>query len=188
MISNLQGIKKGMSIVWDGEPYVVMEAHFLRMQQRKPVMQTKLKHILTGKILEYSFKQGDKVEEADLERSKAQFLYKDEDNGYFMDMNSYEQFTLPVDQLSDSLQYMKDGTEVDLLYFEGNPVNIDLPVKMTFKVISAPPGVKGNTASSNTTKPITLETGAVVQAPLFINEGEEVVINTETGEYVERAK
>lgn len=187
MISNLQGIKKGMSIVWDGEPYVVMEAHFLRMQQRKPVMQTKLRHIVNGKIIEYSFKQGDKVEEADLQRSKAQYLYKDEDRAYLMDMQSYEQFDIPIEQLGDALQFLKDGTEVDLLYFEGKPVNIDLPVKVTLKVTSAPPGVKGNTASSSTTKPITLETGAVVQAPLFINADDEVVVNTETGDYVERA-
>lgn len=177
-----------MAIVWEDEPYVVVEAHFLRMQQRKPVMQTKLKHISTGKILEYSFKQGDKVAEADLQRTKAQYLYKDDSKAFLMDMSSYEQFDIPLEQLGDSVNFLKDGTEVDMLYFEGSPVNIDLPVKVTLEVTSAPPGVKGNTASNSTTKPITLETGAVVQAPLFINEGDSVIVNTETGEYAERAK
>jgi elongation factor P len=103
-----------------------------------------------------------------------------------MDNSSFEQFTLPLESIGDKKWYLKEGTDVDILYFDGNPVAIDLPIKMVFTVKSAPPGVKGNTAS-NTFKQVELETGATIMAPLFINEGDMVRINTDTGEYVERA-
>lgn len=185
-LSSLNEIKKGTNINWGGEPYVVMEANFVRMQMRKPVMQTKLKHLITGKILEYNFKPGDKVEEADMARNKANYLYKDENFAYFMDNKSYEQFQLPLETIGARIKFLKDGTDVDVLYYEGNAVSIDIPIKMDFKVTSAPPGVKGDSAS-NVTKQITLETGAVINAPLFVKEGEEIVVNTDTEEYVGRA-
>ncbi|MDD5340879.1 MAG: elongation factor P [Patescibacteria group bacterium] len=186
MISSLNDIKKGLSINFNGEPFIVLEARFVRMQQRKPVMQTKLRNLITGKVLEYSFKQGERVEEADLERGKANFLYKDDSFANFMDNKSYEQFTIPLDVLGDKIKFLKEGTECDVLYYEGNPVSVDIPIKITLKVTSAPPGVKGDTAS-NVTKQVTLETGATINAPLFIKEGENIVVNTDTSEYVERA-
>jgi elongation factor P len=185
-LSSLNEIKKGANINWAGEPYVVMEANFVRMQQRKPVMQCKLKHILTGKILEYSFKPGDKVEEADLSRNKANYMYKDENYAYFMDNKSFEQFQLPLATIGNRIKFLRDGTDVDVLYYESNPVSIDMPIKMNFKVTSAPPGTKGDSAS-NVTKQITLETGAVINAPLFVKEGETITVNTDTEEYVSRA-
>lgn len=185
-LSNISEIKKGTNVKWAGEPYVVMDAHFVRMQARKPVMQTKLKHLITGEILEYSFKPGDRVEEADLSRNKANYLYKDENYAYFMDNKSYEQFQLPIATIGNRIKFLKDGTDVDVLYYEGNPVSIDMPIKMNFKVTSAPPGIKGDSAS-NVTKQITLETGAVINAPLFVKEGEEIIVNTDTEEYVGRA-
>jgi elongation factor P len=185
-LSSLNEIKKGININWGGEPYVVLDAHFVRMQMRKPVMQCKLKHLITGKILEYSFKPGDKVEEADMSRNKANYLYKDENYAYFMDNKSYEQFQLPVATIGHKIKFLKDGTDVDVLYYEGNAVSIDMPIKMDFKVITAPPGIKGDSAS-NVTKQITLETGAVINAPLFVKEGEIITVNTDTEEYVGRA-
>lgn len=185
-LSSLNDIKKGAIINWNNEPYTVMEAHFVRMQMRKPVMQTKLKHMITGKILEYSFKPGDKVQEADMSRNKANYLYKDENNAYFMDNKSYEQFQLPLETIGNRIKFLKDGTDVDVLYYEGNAVSIDIPIKMNFKVTTAPPGIKGDSAS-NVTKQITLETGAVINAPLFVKEGETITVNTETEEYVGRA-
>lgn len=185
-ISTLNDIKKGLTITWDKEPYVILEANFVRMQQRKPVMQTKFKSLLSGKVIEYSFKPGDKVEVADLSRSKANYLYKDETFAYFMDNQSFEQFSINLDKIGAKVKFLKDDTDCEVLYFEGNPVNVDLPIKMNLKVISAPPGEKGNSAS-NVTKPVTLETGAVINAPMFIDEGESITINTETEEYVSRA-
>ncbi len=186
MISSLNEIKKGLCIKFNNEPFIVLEANFVRMQQRKPVMQTKLRNLITGKTLEYSFKQGERVEEADLQRGKANFLYKDEQFANFMDNKSYEQFTIPLEVLGEKIKFLKDGTECDVLYYENNPVNVDIPIKIILKVITAPPGVKGDSAS-NVTKQVTLETGAIINAPLFIKEGENIVINTDTGNYVERA-
>ncbi len=185
-LSSLSEIKKGANIKWAGEPYVVMEARFVKMQQRMPVMQSKLKNLITSKILEYSFKPGDKVEEADLSRNKANYLYKDENFVYLMDNKSFEQFQLPLDKVGSKIKFMKENTDCDVLYYEGNPITLDLPIKMAFKVTSAPPGIKGDSAS-NVNKQITLETGAVINAPLFIKEGEEIIVNTETEEYVGRA-
>jgi elongation factor P len=186
-ISTLNDIKKGLSITWQNEPYVILEANFVRMQQRKPVVQSKFKSLITGKVIEYSFKPGDKVEIADLQRSKANFMYKDKNSAYFMNNETFEQFDIPLDQLGNKINFLKDGTDCDILYFQEKPVNVDLPIKIKLKVESAPPGVKGD-SSSNVTKQITLETGAVVNAPLFINQGDEIIVNTETEEYVERAK
>jgi len=185
-ISTLNDIKKGLNVNWDKEPYVVMEANFVRMQQRKPVMQTKLKNLITGKVIEYSFKPGDKVEIADLERGKANYLYKDDSFAYFMDNKSYEQFQIAVDKIGYKIKFLKENTDCEVLYYEGNAVTIELPIKMTFKVITAPPGVKGD-SSTNVTKQVTLETGATINAPLFVKEGEDIIVNTDTEEYVGRA-
>lgn len=186
-ISTLNDIKKGLNIDHNGEPYTVIDANFVRMQARQPVMQTKLKSLITGKVLEITYKPGDKVETADLNRSKANFMYKDEDNAYFMNNETYEQFEIPLEQLGNKINFLKEGTDCEVLYFEDKPVNVEIPIKIKLKVTEAPPGVKGD-SSSNVTKQITLETGAVINAPLFVKEGDEIVVNTETEEYVERAK
>ncbi|MBU1163987.1 elongation factor P [Patescibacteria group bacterium] len=186
MISTLNDIKAGLNIIHEGQPYTVMVANFVRMQQRKPVMQTKLKNLIDGKVLEITFKPGDKVEQADLSRSKVNFLYTDEQGSHFMDNESYEQFTLDKDIVEKKAKFLKEGAEVTVLNFNNKPVNIDLPIKMEFKVTSAPPGVKGNTAQGKVTKEVETETGMLLQAPLFIKENDIIKVNTDTGEYVER--
>jgi elongation factor P len=113
-------------------------------------------------------------------------MYKDKDEAYFMDNNSFEQFNLPLEDIGEGSRFLKDGVDVDVLYFENKPVSISLPIKMEFKVISAPPGVKGNSAG-NVNKQVEIETGAKINVPMFINEGDIIRINTDTGEYVERA-
>ena len=186
-ISTLNDIKKGLNIIWQGEPYIILEANFVRMQQRKPVVQSKFKSLITGKVIEYSFKPGDKVETADMQRSKANYMYKDESAAFFMNNKTYEQFDIPLEQFGDKINYLKESTDCDILYFQDKPVNVNIPIKVKLKVESAPPGVKGD-SSSNVTKQITLETGVVINAPLFINQGDEIIVNTDTGEYAERAK
>lgn len=176
-----------MSIIVNGEPYLVLWADFMRTAQRKPVMRTKLKNLSNGKVLETSFHPGDKVEEADLERGVANYLYKDTDNIYLMDNKTYEQFSIPIDQVGDKVKFLKDGSDLDILYFSGKPINIDLPAKIKLRVVTAPPAIRGNTASGNVTKKVTLENGLEVATPLFIEEGNEVIVNTDSGEYVERA-
>ena len=188
MLHNLNSIKIGLTILYNGEPYVVQVANFLRMQQRKPVMQTKLKHLVTGKVIEYSFKPGESVETADLERAKANFLYVDHEGVHFMDNESYEQFNLTPDTLGDKTQFLKEGLEVQILKFNGQPVTVELPPKVEFKVLSAPPGVRGDSAQGRVMKEVELENGTKLKAPLFIEEGDVVRVNTETGEYTDRVE
>ncbi len=185
VLPSLNSIKIGLSILVNAEPYYVVDASFMRTAQRKPVMRTKLRNLLNGKIIEQSFKPGDKVEEADMSKVKANFLYAD-DQCHFMNQETFEQFDFPLNKIDGGISYLKEGTEVSILNFNNEPVGIELPKKVTLKVTESAPGVKGDTAG-NVTKQITLETGLQVNAPLFIKEGEDIVVNTDTGEYVGRA-
>ena len=182
---SLNEIKIGRLIQVSGEPYVVIRADHHKMGRGGAVLKTKLRNLINGSILEKTFQGNDKAEEAEMEKKKVNFLYKDEIEAYFMDNDTYEQFSLSVDQLGDKMKFLKDGTEVNIMYFNNQPVALDLPVKMKIKVVSAPPGVKGNSAG-NVTKVVELETGAEISVPMFVNEGDVIRVNTDTGEYVER--
>lgn len=186
MIPSLNSIKKGLNIVHNDEPYLVVEANFVRMQACKPTMQTKLKNLINGKTVEISYHPSDKVEEANLERFKCDYLYNDGENYYFMNEKTFEQFYLPADNIIEAIKYLKDGHKVDVLYFNDMPVLISLPQKVDLKVVSAPEGVKGDSAQGRTTKTAQLETGLEIQVPLFIKEGDTVVIRTDTNQYSER--
>lgn len=137
--------------------------------------------------MEKTFQGSDKIEEAEMAKSKAQYLYKEGENYFFMDNVNYEQFSLPKSVLGDLTNYLIEGTEVTILVHGTIPINIELPIKMDFRVVEAPPTIKGNTADGGT-KLVTLETGIKVNTPLFVKEGDIIRINTETGEYSERAK
>lgn len=186
ILQTLNSIKNGMTLIYKDEPYLVLDARFVRMQKQKPVMQTKMRNIINGKTLEYSFKAGEKVEEADVERKKVSFLYSDSVGAHFMDNETYEQFSLNSDIMGENAKFLKDGTEVILMSFQNKPIGLQLPVKMEFKVTEAPPAVKGDTAQGKVTKPVTIETGHTVNTPIFIKEGDTIRINTDTGEYAER--
>ncbi len=188
VLSTLNDIKQGMTINYNGEPYKVMLAKFVRMQQRKPVMQTKLKNLITGKVLEYSFKPGERVEEADIDRKKVNFLYQAGSEYVFMDNQTYEQFNIDKEKIGDQIKFLKEGSEVNLFFFNDNPINIELPAKVELKITSTTEGVKGDTAQGRVTKPAILETGAEISVPLFVKEGDMIRINTETGDYVERVQ
>jgi elongation factor P len=185
--STLNDIKVGLVINYEGEPYIVLEAHFVRMQQRKPVMQTKMRHLITGKVLEISFKPGDRVETADLARKKVSYLYRETDQFHFMDGETFEQFSLPKSLIGGKSDYLKDGETVDVLYYNDKPMNLELPKKVELKVIETEPGARGDTAQGAVLKPAKLETGATLNVPLFVKEGDIIRVNTERGEYVERA-
>jgi elongation factor P len=183
---NFNQIKVGKVIEENNEPYVITETHHHKMARGGAVLKTKLKNLINGNVLEKTFQGNDKAKEAETERKKADYLYKDENEVYFMNNESFEQFSLGLEQLSEQIKYLKEGTEVTVLYFQAQAVSIELPIKMEFKVTSSPPGVKGNSAG-NVNKTVVIETGASISAPLFINEGDIIRVNTETGEYVERA-
>lgn len=182
----ISDIKTGKNIVLEGTPFMVIYHEHSKTGRAGSVLRTKLKNLISGTVLEKTFQGADQIEEADINKSKAQFLYKENDNYAFMDNESYDQFSLSAKSLGSATDYLIDGTEVSVLYFNSNPINVELPIKMKLKVVEAPPGIKGNTVSTGG-KVVTLETGFKVSAPLFVNEGDEIIVNTEKGEYVSRA-
>lgn len=186
VLPSLNSIRVGVNVLVHGEPCQVVSAHFMRCQQRQPVMQTKLRNLMSGKVVEISFKPGDRIEEADMEKKRADYLYSDDRGIYFMDSASYEQVAIDPEILGERQKLLKEGTQVEVLYFGEQPITVNLPPKIDLKVTTAPPGIKGDSAG-NVTKQITLETGLQINAPLFIKEGDTVRVNTDTLEYVERA-
>jgi len=183
---NFNEIKTGRVIKVSGQPFVIIKTDHHKMGRGGAVLKIKCRNLINGAILEQTYQGAEKAEEAETETKKANFMYKDKDQANFMDNISFEQFSLRLEDIGESTQFLKEGVDVDVLYFEDRPVSVSLPVKMDFKVTSAPPGVKGNSAG-NVNKQVEIETGAVINAPMFINEGDIIRINTDTGEYVERA-
>ncbi|MFA5754550.1 MAG: elongation factor P [Patescibacteria group bacterium] len=182
---NFNEIKTGRVIKVNNEPYIIIKTDHHKMGRGGAVLKVKCRNLLNNNVLERTYQGAEKAEEAETETKKANFMYKDKEQAYFMDNKNFEQFDLPLSDLGDSAQFLKDGTDVDVLYFEGRPMSISLPIKMEFKVTSAPPGVKGNSAG-NVNKQVEIETGAKINVPMFIDEGDMIRINTDTGEYVER--
>lgn len=170
----------------DGAPYEVIETHFLRMQQRKAVVQTRIRNLITGKLLDRNFQASDSFEEAEIERKSATFIYQSKGQYWFHEEgNPKARFMIEADVVGEQGQFLKPNTKVQTMVFEEKVIKADIPVKMDFKVIEAPPSIKGNTAQGGD-KVVTIEGGAKVSVPLFINEGEMIRINTQTGQYVER--
>ncbi len=170
----------------DGAPYEVLDAHIFRMQQRKPVNQTKLKNLITGKIAETTFHQADKVEEAYLQKKEAKYLYHNRVEWWFCEpANPANRFKIAEDMIGSAGKFLKQNALVELLIFEEKVIGVKLPIKVELKVTEAPPAVNGDTAKGGS-KMVTLENGATINAPIFVNEGDVLRINTETGEYVER--
>src|SRR5579885_3130200 len=182
--SDLKGT--GQIIKYNGEPYQIIWSNFMRTAQRKPVIQAKLRNLMTGKVMEYSFKYGEKIEEPDVTKSKCQYLYADDEGAHFMDPESFETIVVPKAIVEDQTKFLKEGTDTTIMFFEDRPIALDLPVKMDLLVVETAHGVKGDTATGGT-KPATVETGYVVNVPLFIKEGDVVRVNTASGDYVERA-
>lgn len=182
---NFNEIKTGRIILLNEEPYMIIKSDHHQMGRSGAVLKVKCRNLISGNVLEKTFQGAEKAEEADTQRKKANFMYKDKDEAYFMDNASFEQFNLPLEELGDKVQFLKDGTDVNVLYFNEKPVSLELPIKMEFKVTMAPPGVKGNSVG-NVNKQIEIETGATISAPMFVEEGDLIRVNTETGEYVER--
>lgn len=174
-------------IEMDGEIYEVLSAWIFRKQQRKPVNQAKLRNLRTGGMLEYTFHQNDKVNEAELERTQVEFIYNKGAHYVFANpKNPSERFELDAQLIGDGGRFLKSKTVLDAVLYDEEIVRVIIPVKVDLKVTEAPPNIKGNTAQGGT-KQVTLETGAKVSTPMFINEGDIISVNTETGEYAARA-
>ena len=182
---NVNDIKNGMTILFEDNIYTVLEFSHVKPGKGAAFVQVKLKNLRTGSIAEYSFNAGIKIPTAHVEKQKMQFLYADGDNYSFMNMESYEQVELNKKQIGEEVKYLKEGLEVILIFFEGEMLGIELPEKIDFKITKTEPGIKGNTAT-NATKDAIIETGMLVKVPLFIEEGEEIIVSTKDGKYVSR--
>jgi elongation factor P len=184
MISTSE-FKRGMKIEMEGTPYEIIEFQHFKPGKGGAFVRTKLRNILNGRVVENTFRSGEKVEKPDLETRVMQFLYHEGENYVFMDLTSYEQMSVTESQTGGKGGFLKDGQEVKVLLYRGNALDVDLPVTVTLKVTETEPGVKGDTVS-NTTKVAVLETGISVNVPLFINTGETIKVDTRTGDYISR--
>jgi elongation factor P len=173
-------------IVLDGAPYEVLSSHVFRKQQRKPVNATKLKNLMTGKVTEYSFHQSEKVEEAEIDEREVKYLYNNRGEWWFCEENDpSKRFKVTTEQVGPQGLFIKPNTVITQLLFREQPMGFKFPITAELKVVEAPPNIKGDTSSGGM-KVVTLETGATINVPLFVNAGDIIKINTETQEYRER--
>ena len=179
--------KKGLKIEMDGTPYVIVEFLHVKPGKGGAFVRTKIKNLMTGKVLDQTFRSGEKVKRPDLVEREMQFLYREGDSFYLMDNENFEQLALTAEQLGDAVLFLTENLNVKVLFFNQQPVTAELPNFVELTVAQTEPGVKGDTASGGS-KPATLETGAVIQVPLFINEGDRLKVDSRTGSYIERAK
>lgn len=181
-------VRERAYIVYNDEPHEVLSSHIFRKQQRKPVNQVKLKNLISGKQTDATFHQSDKVPTATIESRDIKYLYANRGEAWFSEPdNPSARFSLPEEQVGDTLRFVRPNDIVTALVYEDKIVGTKVPIKVELKVTEAPPNIKGNTSSGGT-KPVVLETGYTVNAPLFINEGDTLRINTDTGDYVERVE
>lgn len=178
-------IKPGVAIILDGEPYVVTKSEFSKQARQSGSNKVGLRNLKTGANIQRTFGGNDKVEPADLARTRCQFLYSAGDTCHFMHNETYEQFEISDEMLGGNKNYLLEGGEASVLFFEGTPIGVELPPKVELKVVQTNPGVKGDTAQGGS-KPATLETGITINVPLFVNEGDTIRVNTVEGTYVER--
>ncbi len=177
--------RNGLTFEFDGNVYQVVEFQHVKPGKGAAFVRTKMKNVITGAVVERSFNPTEKVEKAHIERKEMEYLYEDSGLFYFMDQETYEQEPLSQEQLGDALKFVKENMTVTILSYKGNVFAVEPPNFVELEVTATEPGVKGNTAS-NVTKPATVETGAILNVPMFINEGDVIKIDTRTSEYMSR--
>ncbi|MEA3249802.1 MAG: elongation factor P [Patescibacteria group bacterium] len=180
-------IKKGAFIMFKGAVHLVVEFQHVNPGKGSAFIRTGLRNIQTGKVIDNTFKAGESVEAVELDRANMQYLYSDDSGFHFMDNDSFEQMDISADLIGDNGQYLTEGQGVVVMMHDGQPLTVDLPKKLKLKVVEAMPAEKGDSAQGRVTKEVTLETGMKLQVPLFLKQDDVVVVNTETGDYVERA-
>ena len=183
---NVNDFKVGMTIQYEGNIYIVLDFQHVKPGKGAAIVKAKLKNLRTGSIAEYTFNAGVKVETARIEKKPMQFLYSMNDTYYFMNMNDYEQIELSKSIIGDDAKLLKENLDVDIMFFEGEMLGMNLPDKIAMKVVHTEPGVKGNTTST-AMKDAELESGLVIKVPMFINQDEVVLISSKDGKYVSRA-
>ena len=187
MVVSTADFKKGLKIQLDGQPYSIVDFQHVKPGKGGAFVRTKLRRTSDGNVIDRTFRAGEKFRPVRTEARKMQFLYADGTDAHFMDEESYEQIALPEPSVAEPLKWVKPNETVDMLYIDGEPADIQLSASVELEVTHTEPGVRGDTASGGGNKPATLETGATVQVPLFVNIGDRVKVQTATGEYMSRA-
>jgi elongation factor P len=178
-------IRKGLKMMVDDQPYVVIDFQFVKPGKGQPFTRVKIRNMATGSVLERTYKSGEKIEQADVEERPLQYIYPDGTDFVFMDAATGEQITVPGEKIGDDSRWLSDGMSIEVTLFKGQPIGVSLPSHVVLQIVASEPGIKGDTASG-ATKPATVSTGAVVNVPLFVQEGEWVKIDTREGTYLER--
>jgi elongation factor P len=178
-------IRKGVKMMIDGSPYIVVDFQFVKPGKGQAFTRVKVRNMATGAVLERTYKSGEKLEAADVEERTFQYIYPEGADFVFMDAGTGEQITVQGDKIGEQSQWLSDGMNVDVTIFKGQPIGISLPSHVVLQIVSSEPGIKGDTASG-ATKPATVSTGATVNVPLFVSEGEWIKIDTREGTYLER--
>lgn len=179
-------VRGGFKVEIEGEPYAVVSNEFVKPGKGQPFNRIKVKHLKTGRVTEKTFKSGEKLDLADVEENKMRMLYKEGDDYVFMDDVSFDQIHISSDLLGDNTKWLMEEVIYDVTFYKGQPIDVTPPTFMEMTITETAPGVRGDTASGRVLKPATVESGAKVQVPIFINEGEKIKVDTRTGEYVSR--
>jgi elongation factor P len=180
-------LRKGSKLEIDGEPYLIVDFEFSKPGKGQALYRCRLRNMITGTQFDRTYRSGDKFTAADLEEQEMQYMYNDGAHYHLMNTSNYEQIEMSAEQAGDASNFLIENLNVNVLMFQGRPIGLTLPNFVELKIVKSDPGIKGDTASG-ATKPATLETGYIIQVPLFVEEGETVRIDTRTGQYVERVK
>lgn len=178
--------KAGVKIEVESQPYTIVTNEFVKPGKGQAFNRVRLKHLKTGRVIERTFKSGDKADVADVVEAKMRLLYKENDGVVFMDENNFEQITIPLENIGDTAQWLLEDLIYDIIFYKGSPVTVEPPTFMEMRITDTAPGDRGNTASGRVLKPATTQSGAKIQVPIFVEQDEIVKVDTRSGEYVSR--
>ena len=184
---NSSDFKKGLKVLVDGEPYDIIECHFVKPGKGQALYKLKLRNLLKGTIIAPTYRSGDSLEAADVRKSNGQYLYRDGEGFVFMEDESFEQYTITTEKMGEAANFLLDGAKCELLFYNDQLIGVDPPAHVIVEVTYTEPAARGNT-TANVTKAATVETGVEVQVPAFIDQGEKIKVDARTGDYIERAK
>lgn len=183
---DINDLRGGMKVEVDGQPYTVVSVQFVKPGKGQAFTRVKLKNLYTARVIERTFKSGEKIDEADVQETQQRLLYVDGSGATFMDDNSFEQTTIPPEKIEEVRQWLKEDVSYALVFYKGEAISVEPPTFMELQIMESAPGVKGDTASGRVLKPASCDSGAIVQVPIFIEQGEWIKVDTRTGEYVSR--
>jgi elongation factor P len=179
-------LKNGLKVEVEGEPYTIVSNEFVKPGKGQPFNRVRLKHLKTGRVVERTFKSGEKLDLADVHEAKMRMLYKESDGAVFMDDNTFDQITIPTSIIGDNEKWLMEEVIYDVIFYKGQVVDLSPPTFLEMTIVETTPGVRGDTASGRVLKPAITESGAKVQVPIFIDQGEKIKVDTRNGEYVSR--